>query len=143
MSKEKIVQRPNEDLGTELGTVPITDLFQYPLMQAIFGRRSRRFGLGMELPSGPLAFKSRSKPYPLTKLEQAILIASGTGVSGWTFGVPFGPRQPTAHAHFTQRFTGRTIPTASGIWSRWGLQSQYPRSLETQRRGQAECYTLQ
>jgi hypothetical protein len=94
---------------------PIAGLFQYPLMQTIFGRRTRRFGLGMEIPSGPLAFKSRSKPYPLTELEQAVLVAAGTGVSGWTFGVPFGPRQPAAHAHFTQRFTGRTIPTAAGI----------------------------
>jgi len=94
---------------------PMTDLFQYPLMQAIFGRRARRFGLGMEIPSGPLAFKSRSKPYPLTELEQAVLIAAGTGVSGWNFGVPFGPRQPAAHAHYTVRFTGRTAPTAAGI----------------------------
>lgn len=92
-----------------------TELFHYPLMQAVFGRRARRFGLGMEIPSGPLAFKSRSEPFPLSELEQALLVAAATGVSGWNFGVPFGPNEPESHAHYTQRFTGRTIPTAAGI----------------------------
>src|SRR3989304_2516196 len=90
-------------------------LLEFPLMQAIFGRRSRRFGLGMEIPSGPLAFKSSSEPYPLSGLEQSVLVAAGTGVTGWSFGLPFGPHQPAAHAHFTVRFTGRTAPTAAGI----------------------------
>ncbi len=94
---------------------PLEHLFRYPLMEAIFGRRSRRFGLGMEIPSGPLAFKSNKEPLPLTELEEAVLIAAGTGVSGWSFGVPFGPARPEAHAEFTERFTGRTTPTAAGI----------------------------
>jgi hypothetical protein len=90
-------------------------LQQFPLMQAIFGRRARRFGLGMEIPSGPLAFRSRRPPEPLSELEKAILIAAGTGVSGWSFGVPFGPARASEHGQFTQRFTGRTVPTAAGL----------------------------
>jgi hypothetical protein len=35
------------------------DLTEFPLLDAIAGRRARRFGLGMELPSGPLAYTSR------------------------------------------------------------------------------------
>lgn len=96
-------------------STPATDLFRFPLMQAIFGRRSRRFGLGMEIPSGPLAFKSSADPHPLSELEQALLVAAGTGVSGWNFGVPFGPAKPNALAEYTQRFTGRTAPTAGGF----------------------------
>jgi hypothetical protein len=84
-------------------------------MHALFGRRARRFGLGMEIPSGPLAFRSRREPVPLSALEKAILIAAGTGVSGWNFGVPFGPARPAEHGQFTERFTGRTFPTAAGI----------------------------
>jgi len=94
---------------------PLTHLHDFPLMQALFGRRARRFGLGMKLPSGPLAFESREEPHPLSKLEKALLIAAGTGVSGWNFGVPFGPARPSEHGQFTQRFTGRTTPTAAGI----------------------------
>jgi hypothetical protein len=86
-----------------------------PVMEAIFGRRARRFGLGMELPSGPMAFRSGAEPLPLSELEQMILVAAATGVSGWSFGVPFGPRTPGSHAEFTLRFTGRTAPTAAGF----------------------------
>jgi hypothetical protein len=90
-------------------------LLTFPLMQALFGRRARRFGLGMEIPSGPLAYKSDKDPLPLSEREQMILVAAATGVSGWNFGVPFGPRTPQSHAEFTLRYTGRTAPTAAGL----------------------------
>lgn len=90
-------------------------LLEFPLLHALFGRRARRFGVGMEIPSGPLTFKSRREPLPLSELEQTLLVAAATGVSGWSFGVPFGPRTPDAHAEFTLRFTGRTAPTAAGL----------------------------
>ncbi|MDR7418669.1 MAG: hypothetical protein QN178_07135 [Armatimonadota bacterium] len=93
----------------------LEELLQFPLLQALFGRRARRFGLGMELPSGPLAFRSEKAPLPLTELEQMVLVAAATGVSGWNFGVPFSPRTPDAHADLTLRFTGRTAPTAAGL----------------------------
>ncbi len=113
--------RPAEPLDKDgnglsnAGSRPLSELLRFPLMNALFGRRARRFGLGMEIPSGPLAFKSHSEPHPLSELEQAVLIAAATGVSGWNFGVPFGPRAPKEHAHFTERFAGRTAPTAAGI----------------------------
>jgi hypothetical protein len=94
---------------------PLDELNRFPLIQALFGRRARRFGLGMEIPSGPLAFRSRHEPVPLSELETAVLVAAATGVSGWNFGVPFGPGQPLEHGQFTQRYTGRTAPTAAGI----------------------------
>ncbi len=96
-------------------TNPIDEMLEFPLMEAIFGRRARRVGLGMSVPSGPLASQSKSQAKPLTELERAVLVAAGTGVTGWNFGVPFGPDRPEAHAHYTQRFTGRTAPTAAGF----------------------------
>jgi len=91
------------------------DFQSFPLMRALFGRRARRFGLGMEIPSGPLAHASRHDPVPLDELETALLVAAGTGVSGWNFGVPFGPARPAEYGQFTERFTGRTTPTAAGL----------------------------
>ncbi len=91
------------------------ELMQFPILNALFGRRARRFGLGMEIPSGPLAYKSEKEAIPLSETEQMLLVAAATGVSGWNFGVPFGPLTPNAHAEFTQRFTGRTAPTAAGL----------------------------
>jgi len=70
----------------------------------------------MEIPSGPLAFRSEKQPEPLSGLEQMILVAAATGVSGWSFGVPFGPRTPDSHAEFTLRFTGRTAPEHAKRW---------------------------
>jgi hypothetical protein len=84
-------------------------------MKALFGRRARRFGAGMEITSGPLAFRSERAPLALDEMERAILVAAATGVSGWTFGVPFSPGTPQSHADFTLRFTGRTAPTAAGL----------------------------
>lgn len=91
------------------------NLMQFPFVHALFGRRARRFGMGMEIPSGPLAYKSQKDPVPLSEVEQMILVAAATGVSGWNFGVPFGPKTPDAHAEFTLRYTGRTAPTAAGL----------------------------
>lgn len=94
---------------------PLSDLLEYPLLSAIFGRRSRRFGRGMAIPTGPLAFTSDHDPLPLSELERSLLIAVGTGVTGWSFGIPHGPARPAEHANYTLRFTGRTAPTAAGI----------------------------
>src|SRR3972149_4744736 len=44
----------------------------YRFLDAVFQRRSRRFGLGMEIDRGPLKYKSKHKPVPLTELEEAI-----------------------------------------------------------------------
>ncbi len=37
------------------GAQALRDLAEFPLMQALLGRRSRRFALGDEIPDGPLA----------------------------------------------------------------------------------------
>ena len=42
----------------------LADLAQFPLMEALIGRRSRRFALGDEIPDGPLAYKSKHDPVP-------------------------------------------------------------------------------
>jgi hypothetical protein len=94
---------------------PLEGVLAYPLMHAMFGRRSRRFGLGMEIPTGPLAFTSRHAPVPLSDLERSMLVAAGTGVSGFHWGVPFAPNRPTELASAAVRFTGRTGPTAGGF----------------------------
>jgi hypothetical protein len=54
----------------------------FGFMDAIFTRRSRRFGLGMEITEGTLAHKSRHAPVSLSELEEAFLIWAGTGMTG-------------------------------------------------------------
>ena len=51
----------------------------FPLIEAIHGRRSRRFAKGATIPDGPLAFTSRQAPEPLDPLEQMLLLATVVG----------------------------------------------------------------
>jgi hypothetical protein len=60
----------------------IHDVWQYPLFEALYGRRSRRFGLGFETTEGPFRHRSRGSPVPLTELEEALLVGAGVGVTG-------------------------------------------------------------
>jgi hypothetical protein len=57
-------------------------VWEYPLFDALFGRRSRRFGLGCEMTDGPFKYKSRHEPLPLSEVEEAMLVAAGVGFSG-------------------------------------------------------------
>ncbi|MEQ8234533.1 MAG: hypothetical protein RLW61_18975 [Gammaproteobacteria bacterium] len=87
---------------------------RFPLLDALYGRRSRRFGWGMEIPHGPLAYKSELPPTPLDDFERAMLVAAGLGVSGWHHGIPFTAGQEGL-CDYAVRYTGRTLPVAAGI----------------------------
>jgi hypothetical protein len=54
----------------------------YPLLTALRDRRSRRFGRGMKIPAGPLAYESRQRPAPLTEDEEAALVFAACGITG-------------------------------------------------------------
>ena len=61
---------------------PGGELKHYPLLTALRERRSRRFGLGMKMPGGPLAYQSTRKPAPLTEDEEAALVFAACGITG-------------------------------------------------------------
>jgi len=60
-------------------------IWRYPLFEALYGRRSRRFGLGFEMPEGPFRYRSAQAPVPLSELEEALLVGAGAGFSGVAF----------------------------------------------------------
>src|SRR6266568_2315689 len=62
--------------------LPREELGAYPLLTALRERRSRRFGLGMKIPAGPLAFGSRHQPKPLSEDEEAALVFAACGITG-------------------------------------------------------------
>src|SRR5215471_4411666 len=81
-------------------------VWDYPLFEALYGRRSRRFGLGFEMAEGPFKYKSQGTPLPLSEIEEALLVAAGVGFSGialWDLSRPLPSR--TAD--------GRTFPSTS------------------------------
>lgn len=81
-------------------------IWEYPLFEALYGRRSRRFGLGFEMAEGPYKYKSQRLPLALTEMEEEILVAAGVGFSGsalWDQSRPFSYRAGE----------GRTFPSTS------------------------------
>ncbi len=54
----------------------------YPLLDALRDRRSRRFGRGMSMDSGPLTYQSNLTPLPLTEAEEALLVFAASGTTG-------------------------------------------------------------
>src|SRR5262252_1308855 len=78
----------------------------YPLFEALYGRRSRRFGLGFEMPEGPFRYKSAHRPVPLSELEEALLVGAGAGFSGLAFW-----DLPTPPLYRGGGRRGRTFPT--------------------------------
>lgn len=87
-------------------------MLEFPLSQALFGRRSRRFALGSSLPEGPLAFTSRHQPLPLTELEQLVLLTAAAGVSGWHYLLKRHNRYGLPN--YSAGAGGRTFPSAAG-----------------------------
>lgn len=94
----------------------LNEVATYPLLSALFGRRARRFGLGMSIPDGPLAYTSQHEPVPLNDLERALLVLCATGVSGWHFGIEQSASgDPEKGCNYPIRLTGRTSPSSAGM----------------------------
>jgi hypothetical protein len=69
-------------------------LNHYSLLDAMRGRRSRRFGLGMKIEHGPLAHASQHEPVPLSEDEEAALVFAAAGINGYALrDVAYGEPQ--------------------------------------------------
>jgi hypothetical protein len=100
----------NQDLK---GT--LNDLLKFPLMEAIAGRRARRFCIGAEIPDGVLAFKSQHKPMPLSEVEQLLVLTAMGGVTGWHFAIMRHARYAPKLSNYCASPVGRTFPSAAGF----------------------------
>jgi hypothetical protein len=93
----------------------LEDVLGFPLLQALLGRRARRFARGASIPDGPLAHTSRHPPLPLSELEQLLVLLAAGGNTGWHYAI-------TRNAHYAPHFPnyagaagGRTFPSAAGF----------------------------
>jgi hypothetical protein len=94
---------------------PLEDLAAFPLVDALFGRRSRRFALGDEIPDGPLAYRSGHEPVPLTDLERMLVLTAMGGTTGWHHSITRNPRYAPHPANYAGGAAGRTFPSAAGF----------------------------
>jgi len=86
-----------------------------PLIEALQGRRSRRFSLGAEIPGGPLKFKSKHEPMPLNELEQMMVLTAAAGNTGWLNLIPHNPNYLPHIPNYSGAAGGRTFPSAAGF----------------------------
>ncbi|MDM9383903.1 hypothetical protein QUB80_24795 [Chlorogloeopsis sp. ULAP01] len=88
---------------------------EFPLVEALFGRRARRFSLGASIPDGPLAFTSRHQPFPLSELEQMMILTAAAGNTGWHHMITRHARYAPHLSNYSAAAGGRTFPSAAGF----------------------------
>lgn len=93
-------------------------LARYPLLDALIERRSRRFGSGMTLNGGPLAYESAHTPEPLSMEEEAALAFAGCGITGHALAeLPYqsGEVPEAGGGNIMTHFVGRTVPSGDAM----------------------------
>jgi hypothetical protein len=91
------------------------DMLSFGLVEAILGRRSRRFFLGAEIPDGVFAYKSKHAPVPLSELEKLLVVLACGGNTGWHHLI-FRARRYAPHlSNYAGAAGGRSFPSAAGF----------------------------
>jgi hypothetical protein len=93
----------------------LADLARFPLVEALFGRRSRRFPMGGAIPDGPLAYRSQHEHVPLSELETLLILTAMAGTTGWHYGITRHARYAPHFANYSGAAAGRTFPSAAGF----------------------------
>ena len=102
-----------QQVGTDIRA--LRDLEDFPLVEALFGRRSRRFARGGEIPDGPLAYRSGHEPVPLSELERMLVLGAMGGTTGWHFSITRHARYAPHLSNYSAAAAGRTFPSAAGF----------------------------
>lgn len=90
-------------------------LLRFPFLEALLGRRSRRFLRGAEIPDGPLAYASRHEPAPLSETERLLILTALSGSTGWHHSITRHDRYAPHLANYPGTAGGRTFPSAAGF----------------------------
>jgi hypothetical protein len=93
----------------------LDEAVRFPLLEALQGRRARRFPLGASIDAGPLAFRSRQAPMPLSDLERMMILTAVAGNTGWLNLHPFNPRYAPGIPNYAAAGGGRTFPSSAGF----------------------------
>lgn len=93
----------------------LTEAATFPLIDALHGRRSRRFAKGATIPGGPLAYTSKEAPEALSELEQMLVLTSVAGNTGWTNLIPHNSAYAPKIPNYAGAAGGRTFPSSAGF----------------------------
>lgn len=93
----------------------IDSMLSFPLMEALLGRRSRRFFMGAEIPDGVFAHTSNKKPLPLTDLEKMLVVSACGGNTSWHHLIYRAERYAPHLSNYAGAAGGRIFPSAAGF----------------------------
>jgi hypothetical protein len=91
------------------------DMLGFGLVEALLGRRSRRFFRGAEIPDGVFAYKSAHAPLPLSELEKLLVVTACGGNTGWHNMIYRAQRYAPHLSNYAAAAGGRTFPSAAGF----------------------------
>ncbi len=92
-----------------------SDMIKFPLVDALLGRRSRRFFMGAEIPDGVFAYKSSHSSLPLTEIEQNLVLASCAGNSSWHHMIYRAQNYAPFLSNYAGSAAGRIFPSSAGF----------------------------
>ena len=98
-------------------TIPqgFEDMQAFGLLEALLGRRSRRFFRGAEIPDGVFAYKSRHQIEPLSELEKLLVVTACGGNTSWHHLI-YRAQQYAPHlSNYAGAAGGRTFPSGAGF----------------------------
>jgi hypothetical protein len=90
-------------------------MMDFGLVEAILGRRSRRFFMGAEIPDGVFAFKSKKAPLALSELEKMLVVAACGGNSAWHHMIYRARAYAPRLSNYAGAAGGRVFPSAAGF----------------------------
>ena len=101
----------------EKNTLPpgFQDMLSFGLIEALLGRRSRRFFMGAEIPDGVFKYKSKHEPMPLSELEKLLVVTACGGNTGWHHLIYRADRYTPHLSNYAGAAGGRTFPSAAGF----------------------------
>jgi hypothetical protein len=91
------------------------DMIAFPLIDALLGRRSRRFFMGAEIPDGVFAYKSESRESPLSEIEKMLVIGACGGNTSWHHVIYRGSNYVPHLSNYAGAAGGRVFPSAAGF----------------------------
>jgi hypothetical protein len=86
----------------------------HAVLDVLRQRKTRRFGCGMEIPAGPLRYRSELQPIALSPEEIHYLLFAGAGQTGMHLGdMQYAPRPggEDGQGMAIMNFHGRTVPS--------------------------------
>ena len=91
------------------------DMQEFGLIEALLGRRSRRFFMGAEIPDGVFAYRSKHDPVPLSELEKLLVVGACGGNTSWHHLIYRAQIYAPHLSNYAGAAGGRTFPSAAGF----------------------------